>query len=192
MKPEFITDLLPDIDKSVLEKIMDEHGRDMETQKNAITTLTTERDGLRAQLDTATTEIKSYQDLDIDGIKAKAIEWEGKHKTDTEALQKQLDDERYGHVVEKATHDIAFTSEGARKSFLADLTAKKLPLQDGKLLGMDDFVKSYQTSDPGAFQVDDDKTPVATKGGTSGGTLFGAGSALRAAFGLNETEMKKE
>ena len=34
------------------------------------------------------------------------------------------------------------------KNLLPDLTAKKLPLQEGKLLGLDDYVKGYRESDP--------------------------------------------
>ena len=34
MKREFITNLLPDIDKAVLDQIMAEHGKDIEGQKN--------------------------------------------------------------------------------------------------------------------------------------------------------------
>lgn len=79
MKREFIKELLPDITKEALDAIMTENGKDIETHKNTIAQLTTERDGLKTQLDTATDEIKSYKDMDIDGIKAKAGEWETKY-----------------------------------------------------------------------------------------------------------------
>ena len=67
---------------------------------------------------------------------------------------------------------------------MADLTAKKLPVQEGKLLGLEDFTKTYQETDPNAFLPEnDDKTPIATKGGSGGGPATGS-DALRAAFGL--------
>ena len=78
MKREDITALLPEITKEQLDKIMDLHGRDIQAQSNTITTLTAERDGLKTQLADATTEIQSYKDMDIDGIKTKAAEWETK------------------------------------------------------------------------------------------------------------------
>ena len=62
----------------------------------------------------------------------------------------------------------------------------------GKLLGLEDFTKTYQESDPGAFVLeDDDKTPVAIRGGGGGGTTLGAGGALRAAFGLPDNTKKE-
>ncbi len=62
-----------------------------------------ERDSLRTQLGTAAEEIKSYKDLDVEGIKKAAADWEAKHTTDTKALQEQLDAERYSAVVKDAT-----------------------------------------------------------------------------------------
>lgn len=196
MKREFLEGLdlgegvkLP---KAAIDAIMAEHGKDIEGQKATITTLSTERDGLKTQLEEANTTIQSYKDLDIEGIKAKAGEWETKYNTDTQALKDQLTEAQYGYTVKEATADLKFTSAAARKAFIADLTAKKLPLQDGKLQGLEDFVKAYRESDSGAFAPeDDDKTPVATRGGGGGSTAIGADAALRAAFGLPDNTKKE-
>ena len=176
--------------KSAIDAIMAENGRDIEAKNNQITTLTTERDGLKEQLTPANDTIKSYKDMDIDGIKAKAGEWETKYNTDTQALKDQLAATEYGFAVKEAVAGLKFSSESAKKAFVADLTAKKLPL--GKLLGLEDFAKTYKESDPDAFLPEnDDKTPVATRGGGGGGPTQGADAALRAAFGLPDTTKKE-
>ena len=46
---------------------------------------------------------------------------------------------------------LKFSSESAKRAFMADLEAQKLPIQDGKVLGFDDFAKSYRERDPGAL-----------------------------------------
>lgn len=117
MKREFIKNLLPDISDEVLDKIMTEAGKDVESHKQTISTLTTERDGLKDQLEEANKSIQSYKDMDIDGIKAKASEWETKYKTDTKALEDKLTAQSYGYAVEKAAADINFSSNGAKKHF---------------------------------------------------------------------------
>ena len=122
--------------KSAIDAIMAENGRDIEAKNNTITTLTTERDGLQTQLTAANTTIQSYKDMDIDGIKAKAGEWETKYNTDTQALKDQLAATEYGFAVKEAVAGLKFSSESAKRAFVADLTAKKLPLQEGKLLGL--------------------------------------------------------
>lgn len=196
MKREFLEGLdlgegvkLP---KSAIDAIMAENGRDIEAKNNTITTLTTERDGLQTQLNAANATIQSYKDMDIDGIKAKAGEWETKYNTDTQALKDQLSATEYGFAVKEAVAGLKFSSESAKKAFVADLTAKKLPLQEGKLLGLDDFAKTYKESDPDAFLPENyDKTPVVTRGGGGGGHTLGADAALRAAFGLPDTAKKE-
>ena len=53
------------LSKEAIDAIMAEHGKDIEGQKSTIPSLTTERDGLKTQLDAANTTIQSYKDLDI-------------------------------------------------------------------------------------------------------------------------------
>lgn len=141
---------------SAIDAIMAEHGKDITANHNTIQTLTTERDGLQTQLTEANKTIKSYTDMDIDGIKKSVTDWETKYNTDTKALKDQLDAANYGFGVELAVSGIKFSSVAAKKSFVADLMAKKLQLQDGKLLGLDDFLKAYKESDPDAFVKEDD------------------------------------
>ena len=63
---------------------------------------------------------------------------------------------------------LKFSSASAKKAFLSDLTAKKLTLEDGKLLGFEDYVKTYKEQDPGAFAPEG--APPRVVAGTSGGT----------------------
>lgn len=118
MKREFLTKLLPDAPKEVIDQIMNENGKDIEAQKNTISTLTTERDGLKTQLDTARSEIQSYKDMDIDGIKAKASEWEEKYKADTQKLKDDLAAAEYGHTVKDAVASLKFSSEKEANLFV--------------------------------------------------------------------------
>lgn len=164
MKREFLTTLLPNAAKEDIDKIMAEHEKTVAAQKNTVDTLTTERDGLKTQLDAANAEIKSYKDMDIDGIKAKSAEWESKYNTDTQKLKDELAAAQYGYSVKEAVSAMKFSSESAKKAFVSELTAKKLPLQDGKLLGLEDYVKSYRESDPDAFAPEDNKLPAFVRG----------------------------
>ncbi len=171
--------------RSAVDAIMAENGRDIEAHKAAITSLTTERDGLRTQLEDANRAIRSYRDMDIEGVKKAAADWEMKYNADTRALKEQLEAVRYGHAVEKAVEAIRFSSESARRAFVAELNEKKLPVQDdGGLLGLEEFTKTYQEADPGAFAPENaGKVPVAVRG-ARGGTSVGSLSALRSVMGL--------
>lgn len=189
MKREFLQNL--DLGNGVklsaetIDAIMAEHGRTRQNLDNQISTLTTERDGYKSQLDTANDTIKTYTDMDIDGIKRSAQEWEEKHKSDTEALQRQLADVKYGHAVDKIVDGLKFSSASAKKAYRADLIAKNLQLQDdGSLLGYADWHKKYQDNDASAFASDDPAPSISAGSNTGNGGNTSGVDALRAAFGL--------
>ena len=101
----------------------------------------TRADGLDEQLKTANTEIQSYKEMDIDGIKTKAAEWETKYATDTQALQEKLNQQAYDYETERYLTGYKFSSELAKKAAIQEFKEKKFQLQDGKFLGADDFMK---------------------------------------------------
>lgn len=115
----------------------------------------TRADGLDTQLKTANTEIQSYKDMDIDGIKKKAGEWEAKYTADTQELHKKMEEQAYGFAAEKYIGKYKFSSELARKAALSEFREKKFQLQDGKFLGADDFMKQMKESNPAAFEPDE-------------------------------------
>ena len=70
MKRDDLKKLLGDqIGDDVIDKIMAEHGKDIEGKKAEVSTLTTERDALKAQLDQASQQIDSFKTMDIEGVR---------------------------------------------------------------------------------------------------------------------------
>lgn len=194
MKRDFLESLdLGDgakLPKEAVEAIMAEYGKSKGALETQVANLTTERDTLKTQLGEANEAIKGFEKLDVDGIKTKAAEWEEKYNIDTQALKEQLAAKEYEYSVKDATTGLKFSSESAKKAFILDLTGKKLPLQEGKLLGLDDFVKTYKENDPNAFLPDGGEPAPHVVGVVSGGNMGTNANALRAAFGLpgNEKE----
>lgn len=128
------------LNEEQVQKVFALHGADIERQKQTITTLTTERDAARNSLSEANRKLEGY---DPDW-KAKAEKAENDAKAQVAALQSDF-------AAESAVSGVRFSSESARKAFLSDLKAKKLTLQEGKLLGFDDFLADYKKNDPDAF-----------------------------------------
>ena len=94
MQRKFLEEL--GLEKEVIDKIMAENGADIEKQKKAIEKATqdlekykAENEGLKTQLSEANTQIQSFKEMDIDGIKASAEEWKTKYETDTKALNEK-------------------------------------------------------------------------------------------------------
>lgn len=123
-----------------VQKVFAMNGTEMNDLKQTITTLTTERDDARTQLGDANKKLEGYDP-----------EWKSKAEKAEKDAKAQVEELQHDFAAQTAAAGVKFSSESAKKAFLGDLKAKKLPLQDGKLLGFDDYLKNYKESDPGAF-----------------------------------------
>lgn len=115
----------------------------------------TELDGVKQQLADAHSEIQSYKDMDIDGIKKKAEEWEAKYTADTQALNDKLAAQERQHQEERYFDQYQFTSTPARRGVLDEFQKKGFALEDGKFLGADEFMKGLMEDEnyKGAFAI---------------------------------------
>ena len=68
--------------------------------------------------------------------------------------QKQLNKQAYEFAIREKTNGLQFTSNSAKKAFLSDALAKNLTMDNGNILGFDDFVSAYKEQDAGAFVVE--------------------------------------
>lgn len=136
-----------------VQKVFAMNGAEMNDLKQQVATLTTERDTARTQLGEANKKLEGYDPE----WKTKAEQAENNAKAQVAELQSDF-------AAQSAVSGVKFSSESAKKAFLSDLKAKKLPLQEGKLLGFDDYLKSYKESDPGAF-APEKAAPTVTVGG---------------------------
>lgn len=153
MKREEVKGIIPGITDEQLQQVMDLHGADIERQKQTIATLTTERDTARSQLGEANTKLEGYDP-----------DWKSKAEKAENDAKAQVEELQHDFAAQTAAAGVKFSSESAKKAFLGDLKAKKLPLQDGKLLGFEDYLKNYKETDPGAF-APEKATPTITVGG---------------------------
>lgn len=159
-----------------VQKVFAMNGTDMNDLKQQVATLTTERDAARTQLADANKKLEGYDP-----------EWKTKADQARQQAEQQVAEMKAGYAATSAASSLKFTSDSAKKAFLADLNAKKLTLQDdGTLLGFDDYVASYKKTDPGAFAPDGGLPRVSGSATGTPATLTAkdqANAALRAAFG---------
>lgn len=124
--------------------------------------LKTERDGLREQLDAANTAIQSYKDMDIDGIKQSAADWEEKYNTETKALNDRLAQQNLDHRADMFMSGYEFSSPAAKIGVRALFDQQKFELgDDGVFKGAKEWMDKLIASEDnkGAFKAVD--TPPA-------------------------------
>jgi hypothetical protein len=125
---------------------------------------------VQEQLDTANEKLanteealKAFDGVDADGMKQKIAELEEANKQKDAEYKAALEKRDYHDAIEGLVSDIKFTSNAAKKQFIADLEANPLQMRDGKVLGFDDYLKNVKESDPDSFvNEDDEKKPVFT------------------------------
>lgn len=156
-----------------IDYVMDEHGKvvnahkaTVEQKDQQITALTTERDGLKAQVadrDKDITELKK-QTGNTEELNQKLTELQTKYDTDTKDLQTKLDSQARSHAAEKFYSNVEFTSSFAKKAALAEFEAANLEFKDGAYVGADDFLKTQREKNPDAFKAaEPPKEPEAPK-----------------------------
>lgn len=158
-----------------VQRVFAMNGEELNGLKASVATLTAERDTARTSLAEANKKLEGYDPE----WKSKAEKAENDAKEQVAALQNDF-------AAQTAISAVKFSSESAKKAFLSDLKAKNLPLQEGKLLGFDDYLANYKKNDPGAFAPEGGLPRMAA--GTSGQPAAPtaheqANAALRAAFG---------
>lgn len=109
----------------------------------------TDLNGLNEQLTAAKNDAAKMAD-----VQNQLTALQGKYTKDTENYQKKLDAQAYDFALREASSGLHFSSNGAKRAFLEDANAKGLKLDNGKLLGWDDYVTEYRTADPGAFAAE--------------------------------------
>lgn len=156
----------------------------------------TELSGIRKSLDDANATIKSYTDMDVEGIKKSAKEWEDKYNADTKALKEQMEAQERSHQTDMFLSGYKYTSKAAQAGIRAEFEKQGFKLKDGIFQGASDYMKGLMEQEDykGAFVIDkpaedagnDGQGAGADKGGTAPQTplpQFAAGTNGGAASG---------
>lgn len=101
----------------------------------------TELSGVKKQLEDANKEIQSYKDMDIDGVKKSAQEWEDKYNTETQKLKSQLEKQERSHQTDRYLDTVGLKPGAMYRDFVRKaFEAKEFKLDGEKFLGADDFI----------------------------------------------------
>ena len=165
MKRDFLKGL--GLDDSVIDQIMDENGKDIQREKNAVNKVNqdlekykAENEGLKTQLSEANTQIQSFKEMDIDGIKASAEEWKKKYETDTKALNEKIAAKDYDYAIKDFMSNYKFIDDDVKETVINKFKAKEFKLEEGKFLGGEDFMKDYKENHKSLFVPDEPQEPI--------------------------------
>ena len=140
MKRDEIKQIIPGITPEQLDSIMNLHSADVGEKINKISTLEAEKTTLTTQLEAANGKLEGYDP-----------DWKTKAEQAKTEAANQLAEMQRGFAIEKKAGALKFSSESAKKAFLADAKAQNFAMKDGEILGFDDYVKTFKAADPSAI-----------------------------------------
>lgn len=141
-----------------INEVMAEHGKTVEKHKDSYDKANQDLEqykekvgALETQLTDANTQIQSFKDMDVEGIKKSADEWKTKYESETQELQKQMEAREYGYNLEKAMSNFKFSNDRVKNSIIADIKEKHFKYEGEKFLGLEDYMKQLQDNEPTSF-----------------------------------------
>ena len=176
MKREFLTGL--GIAEDVIDKIMAENGKDIESAKAKYA----DYDALKTQLTEANGKIEEFGKLDFDGVKKMADDYKAKFEEAQAESKKQIEAMQFNHALENAL-------SGAKakniKAVRALLETDKLKLnKDGSLTGLTEQLDKLKSENDYLFETEKKEDVPQFLGGSSGGSPASDEDAVRAVMGL--------
>ena len=120
-------------------------------------------------------QIDDLKKVDPSVLQSEITRLQGENAQKDEEHKKQLDALSYDSAVTAYAGGLNFTSELARKAYIAELKAAGLKLDSGNLLGAEDFTKTMREQNPTAFAAElkggagfSDKLPLGAEDNISG------------------------
>ena len=146
-----------------------------DTYKNKYDTDIKQRDAdikdLQGKLKDAGTDTTKLADL-----QKELSELQDTYNTEKSNYEKQLSQQAYEFAIKEKVAELKFSSNSAKKAFIADALKEEMKMKDGQLQGFDDFLESYKKTDADAFlkedtaNSDEDEPPKPQFSGKSYGT----------------------
>ena len=141
-------------DKEVINAILDKHHeivKDLKSDSEKITTLQTENDSLKKQIEERDKDLKELKKIDATEMQNKIDELENKNKTQKEEYDKQLLETKKGLLIENS---LISSKAKNLKAIKGLLDMDKITLEDGNIKGLDEQIKSLQESDSYLFNLE--------------------------------------
>ena len=181
MKTEFLQNFEiggQSMPKEVIDAILAENGRDIETAKKAFA----DYDTIKGQLAKAQETIKGFEGQDIEGVRKAAKDWEDKYNQAIADHKKAMDDRDFSDRLNEA---ITKAKGRNAKAIQALLDVEKLKGSKDQATDINTALEALKKESGYLFENEQNPPPYAGGTGSNGaGGMYDSNSALRAAMGL--------
>lgn len=113
--------------------------------------LNNDKKDLQKQLEDVNAKVQELSSVDAEKLSKEIEDLKNKYETDTKALNDKWNKREREYIINDLTRDLKFSSNSAKKTFINDLIEKDLKIENGKMLGFDDYLNEYRENDADAF-----------------------------------------
>ena len=170
MKRDFLKEL--GLEKDVIDKILDENGKDLEQFKGLdakVAALEAERDEFRGQVEKRDADLTKLQNkltaakedaTKLADAQTALAELKTQYETDKNDWDARSKQQAYEFAVKTAANGVKFSSKAAKNEFTRSAIEAGFKMDGDDLLGWTDFVDKYKAADPEAFLVEKEAAPA--------------------------------
>ncbi len=142
---------------------------DLRAKDNEIETLNSKLENLNGTIATRDTDLENLKQqlaeagndaTKLTELNANLENLQAKYDKDVKDYQDKLNRQAYEFAVKEFANGKKFTSQAAKRDFTAAMIAKGLQMEDGKLIGGEDFVGMYSQDNADAFVVEKPEEPT--------------------------------
>lgn len=120
--------------------------KEIATLNSTMSTRDQDLEGLKKRLEEAGADAGKLEELN-----ASLKELQTKYEGDMNAYKEQLKHQAYEFAVREFANSKDFSSNAAKRDFIQSMLAKNLQMDNGKIMGADDFVAAYSEDNADAF-----------------------------------------
>lgn len=113
---------------------------------------------LKAQLEEAANADGADKEA-LEKLTADMASLQEKYTSDMKAYKKQLEEQSYEFAVKEYANGIEFSSTAAKRDFVNQMRNAGLKMENGKILGADDYREMYASENADAFTVHTEPAP---------------------------------
>ncbi len=134
----------------------------------------TELKNLNTQLTEANKQIESFKEMDIESIKKSAEDYKLKFEQAQKEADEKVKEMQYDSDLAEYVKNLKINDDVHAENLKKMIKEKKLPFENGKLIGGDDIVNIYKEKYPSVFKAEEDipnfsaSTPGTTQNFISG------------------------
>ena len=142
------------------------------TKEKEVGDLTAQIENLNSTITTRDTDLadlqKKLEEAGNDSTKLAEINeqfntLQSKYDNDVKEYQAKMAQQQYEFACKEFANSKKFSSKAAKRDFTQAMIAKGLQMEDGKLIGGDDFVSIYSQENEDAFYVEPEPIPETPK-----------------------------